>query len=365
MLTSRLGGRLLIAAAPVLLAAELVRSDHSQADYAAQLTDVANARTPELLAAALFLLGGLLLVPAAIGLASAASGRGSRLITLGSVLFGVSAIWMSAGRAMFALMLYTLTQPGFARDTAVRAPHADRKRLRLRDLPAPAPRAAPRPDRPRARSLARPARTVVARRRLADRNRRIPHPREELARRRRHLQRHDDRDRRHRSGGEPDHAQLEPAVDVIVTRSRRGRPIPRHLRTARPMRGAQSRRRRSGSFVPSSSRSAAPTATGRNDPGAASPRVRLPHLGLHQSARLHGDRSRRADRARHDRREWRSGLAVGKTQRQGVAATRACVPGRFDQMTRSGHAVLTRPRSPWPSDDHDGGTPDGRDGSNP
>ena len=121
MLTSRVGGRLLIAAAPVLLAAELVRSDHSQTDYAAQLTDVANARTPELLAAALFLLGGLLLVPAAIGLASAASGRGSRLIKLGSVLFGVSAIWMSAGRAMFALMLYTLTQPGFARDTAVRA----------------------------------------------------------------------------------------------------------------------------------------------------------------------------------------------------------------------------------------------------
>ena len=69
MLTSSVGGRLLIAAAPVLLAAELVRSDHSQTDYAAQLTDVANARTPELLAAALFLLGGLLLVPAAIGLA--------------------------------------------------------------------------------------------------------------------------------------------------------------------------------------------------------------------------------------------------------------------------------------------------------
>ena len=121
MLTSRLGGRLLIAAAPVLLAAELVRSDHSQSNYAAQLADVANSRTPELLAAALFLFGGLLLVPAAIGLARAASGRGSRLITVGSVLFGIAAIWMSAGRAMFALMLYTLTQPGFARDTAVGA----------------------------------------------------------------------------------------------------------------------------------------------------------------------------------------------------------------------------------------------------
>ena len=121
MLTSRLGGRLLVLAAPVLLAAELVRSDHSQSSYAAQLADVANARTPELLAAALFLLGGLLLIPAAIGLARITSGRGSHLITAGSVLFGVAAIWMSAGRAMFALMLYTLTQPHFARDTAVGA----------------------------------------------------------------------------------------------------------------------------------------------------------------------------------------------------------------------------------------------------
>ena len=109
MLTSRLGGSLLVLAAPVLLAAELVRSDHSQSSYAAQLADVANARTPELLAAALFLLGGLLLIPAAIGLARTTSGRGSHLITAGSVLFGVAAIWMSAGRAMFALMLYTLT----------------------------------------------------------------------------------------------------------------------------------------------------------------------------------------------------------------------------------------------------------------
>ena len=87
MLTSRLGGRLLVLAAPVLLAAELVRSDHSQSSYAAQLADVANARTPELLAAALFLLGGLLLIPAAIGLARTTSGRGSHLITAGSVIF--------------------------------------------------------------------------------------------------------------------------------------------------------------------------------------------------------------------------------------------------------------------------------------
>ena len=121
MLTSRIGGRLLVLAAPVLLAAELVRSDHSQSSYVAQLADVANARTPELLAATLFLLGGLLLIPAAIGLARTTSGRGSHLITAGSVLFGVAAIWMSAGRAMFALMLYTLTQPHFARDTAVGA----------------------------------------------------------------------------------------------------------------------------------------------------------------------------------------------------------------------------------------------------
>ncbi len=203
MLTSRLGGRLLVAAAPVLLAAELVRSDHSQSSYAAQLADVANARTPELLAAGLFLLGGLLLIPAAIGLARVTSGRGSRLITAGSILFGIAAIWMSAGRAMFALMLYTLTQPSFARGHGGRRPDANRKLLGIHDLPASPARVAPRPDRAWTRPLASAPRALVARRGLAGRDGRVPRAREKQAWRPRHVRRHDTCHRRDRSGGEP------------------------------------------------------------------------------------------------------------------------------------------------------------------
>lgn len=121
MLSSRLGGLALVAAAPVTLAAELVRSDHSQEKYAAQLADVAAARAPELAAAGLFLLAAILLVPAAIGLATLARGRGARLVTVGSVLLGVASIWLAAGRAMFCLMLYTLTGSGVSQQTAVAA----------------------------------------------------------------------------------------------------------------------------------------------------------------------------------------------------------------------------------------------------
>lgn len=121
MLSSRLGGFSLVAAAPVILAAELVRSDHSQEKYGPQLADVAASRTPELLAAALFLLGAILLVPAAIGIAKLAHGRGARLIATGSVLLGIASIWLAAGRAMFCLMLYALSGENVPRATAVAA----------------------------------------------------------------------------------------------------------------------------------------------------------------------------------------------------------------------------------------------------
>ena len=121
MLSSRLGGFSLVAAAPVILAAELVRSDHSQEKYGPQLADVAASRTPELLAAALFLLGAILLVPAAIGIAKLAHGRGARLIAIGSVLLGIASIWLAAGRAMFCLMLYALSGENVPRATAVAA----------------------------------------------------------------------------------------------------------------------------------------------------------------------------------------------------------------------------------------------------
>jgi hypothetical protein len=121
MLSSRLGGFSLAAAAPVILAAELVRSDHSQEKYGAQLADVASSHTPELLAAALFLLGAILLVPAAIGIAKLAHGRGGRAIAAGSILLGIASIWLAAGRAIFCLMLYTLSGENVSRATAIAA----------------------------------------------------------------------------------------------------------------------------------------------------------------------------------------------------------------------------------------------------
>ena len=121
MITSRLGGFALLAAAPVTLAAELVRSDHSQEKYAAQLADVAAARTPELVSAALFLLAALLLIAAAIGISRLARDRGGRLIGVGAALLGVSALWLAAGRAVFGLLLYSLTGAGISHPAAVTA----------------------------------------------------------------------------------------------------------------------------------------------------------------------------------------------------------------------------------------------------
>jgi hypothetical protein len=105
----RTGGLLLVAAAPVLLAAELVRSDHSQERYAAQLSDVSAHPAPELASAVLFLIGGVLLVLAAIGLANVGvHGRGRALVQSGAALLGIGGLWMAAGRAMFEAIVYAL-----------------------------------------------------------------------------------------------------------------------------------------------------------------------------------------------------------------------------------------------------------------
>lgn len=118
LITPRVAGWSLIAAAPLLLAAELVRSDHSESNYAAQLADVAASRGPELVSAALFLLAAILIVPASIGFAGLVRGRGARLTGSGSVLLGLGALWIAAGRAMYSFLLYALASPKLSQATA-------------------------------------------------------------------------------------------------------------------------------------------------------------------------------------------------------------------------------------------------------
>lgn len=120
--TPRTGGLLLTVAAPALLAAELVRSDHSQERYAAQLADVSAHRGPELLSAGLFVIGGILLVLAAIGLAGVVrEGPGRTLVQIGAALLGIGGLWMAAGRAMFEAIVYALA----ATDTPASAASLD------------------------------------------------------------------------------------------------------------------------------------------------------------------------------------------------------------------------------------------------
>lgn len=114
----RVGALSLVAAAPVLFAADLVRSDHS-GSAAHQFTEVAASRTPELVSAALFLLAALLLAVAGFGLAGSVEGRGGRLANVGSALLCVGALWIGAGRAMYASLLYAVTTPNLRSADAV------------------------------------------------------------------------------------------------------------------------------------------------------------------------------------------------------------------------------------------------------
>ena len=174
MLTSRLGGRLLVAAAPVLLAAELVRSDHSQSSYAAQLADVANARTPELTRRS-----------ALPSRRTSAHTRGDRTRTrhLRARLPADHSrqrpvryrgdLDVGRPRDVRADALHPHPTELRTRNGGRRA-HPNRKLLGIHDLPASLARAAPRPDRARTRPLASAPRALVARRGLAGRDSRVP-----------------------------------------------------------------------------------------------------------------------------------------------------------------------------------------------
>ncbi len=108
---TRLGAVSLIVAAPLLLAADLVRSDHS-GRAAVQFAQVSADRGRELLSAGLFLVGAALLALAAFGLAGLVTGRGARLAGAGTALLGLAALWLAAGRSVFAFLLYAAAAPG-------------------------------------------------------------------------------------------------------------------------------------------------------------------------------------------------------------------------------------------------------------
>lgn len=105
------GGLSLIGAGLAIFAGMAVRSDNSDAT-ANQLADVAASRTPELISFFLLMLGAVLIIPAAMSLASLSTNRGGRLIYVGACLFTLSVITLSAGWAMSKLMLYSATESG-------------------------------------------------------------------------------------------------------------------------------------------------------------------------------------------------------------------------------------------------------------
>lgn len=113
------GGICLILAAIAVFVAIVVRTDHSQADMVEQFADVEASRGPELIAAALFVLGAVLFVPAGIGIAQTARGRGGRLLYAGAVLIAIGGMWFATGRAVTAHLLYSATAPGIPRDDAL------------------------------------------------------------------------------------------------------------------------------------------------------------------------------------------------------------------------------------------------------
>jgi len=118
MISTRTGGRLLLAAAPILLAADLVRADHSQDSYAAQLADVAAARGRELASAGLFVIAGVLVLLASFGLIGLAHGRGRRAVGVGTLLLAVSSLWLVAGRGLYESVVYAASAPSLPRAAA-------------------------------------------------------------------------------------------------------------------------------------------------------------------------------------------------------------------------------------------------------
>lgn len=110
------GGGALVLGSLSLYSGIVVRSDHSQVEMAEQFADVEAARTPELVAAALFVLGAILFVPAGLALARMAAERGARLMTAGATLLVLGGMWFATGRAMTAHLLYAATGTDVPRD---------------------------------------------------------------------------------------------------------------------------------------------------------------------------------------------------------------------------------------------------------
>jgi len=118
---NKVAGVFLILAALTVFAAIMIRSDHSQIDNAEMFADVEAGRTPELVSAALFVLGAVLFVPAGLGVARMARGRGAVLTSVGAFLLTVGGMWFATGRAVSNVWLYAMTAPGLPREQALAA----------------------------------------------------------------------------------------------------------------------------------------------------------------------------------------------------------------------------------------------------
>lgn len=118
---NKLAGVCLILAAITVFAAIMVRSDHSQINNAEMFADVEASRTPEFISAALFVLGAVLFVPAGLGIARLARGRGGMLTYVGAFMLTTGGIWFATGRAVSNVQLYAATAPGLPRDQALAA----------------------------------------------------------------------------------------------------------------------------------------------------------------------------------------------------------------------------------------------------
>ncbi len=119
--SGKVAGMFLILAALTVFAAIMVRSDHSQINSAEMFADVEAARAPELVSAALFVLGAVLFVPVGLGVARIAHGRGGRLTHVGAFMLTVGGMWFATGRAVSNVWLYAATAPGLPRDEALAA----------------------------------------------------------------------------------------------------------------------------------------------------------------------------------------------------------------------------------------------------
>jgi hypothetical protein len=104
---------LLAATGLTYAAAEACSRDVSVMTASDRYTQVATHLGLERLSAALFMVCSVLIVASVFALARhAVTGRGSRLIDVGALMFGAGAAWVAAGRAAWNLELVTLLGHG-------------------------------------------------------------------------------------------------------------------------------------------------------------------------------------------------------------------------------------------------------------